>query len=392
MQLCAVSEPLFPNLKTLELFSVAGKSIPFIPLFLSPRTTIIRLRFIRPESPTAMVAPMVATFPILCPSLQEIRLNYLPMDPAIVAAVSGMLIASNRNTLRSVIVDSPLTEEAHEAIFKLPNLRDLSLIIERGTPLPSMVLPNLTDLVIGYDRDCDWLPMFQEATLGKLEAVTFNHKAEQIGDFLEAFERVTLGSSVQDTLRQFYLHTSCSWNPNYSSLLPFTQLKDLIIGFSCDDSCSSRVDDDIIMNLARTMPKLETLQLGGEPCSEIPIGVTVKGLVVLANHCPNLLTLTIHFQVASFSAPAAIHGMTANVGSTALRRDCTLENLIVGEIPMPEESVLMVAVTLARIFPHLDYIYYTDQDWEHVVDAIRISRQIIDYSGKPPLYTSKRLW
>ena len=166
MQLCAISKPLFPNLKALELLGVAGKSISFIPLFLSPRTTIIRLGFIRPESSTTMVAPMVATFPILCPSLQEIRLNYLPMDPAIVAAVSGMLIANNRNTLRSVIVDSPLTEEAHEAIFKLPNLRDLSLIIERGTPLPSMVLPNLTDLVIGYDRDCDWLPMFQEATLG----------------------------------------------------------------------------------------------------------------------------------------------------------------------------------------------------------------------------------
>ena len=146
-----------------------------------------------------MIAPMVAALPLLCPSLQEIRLNYLPMDPAIVAAVSGMLIASNRNILRSVDVDSPLTEEAHKAIFKLPNLRNLSLIIKRDTSLPSMVLPNLTNTIIDYDRDCDWLPIFDGATLEKLEVINFYPESEQIGNFLEAFERVALAVSVQNT-------------------------------------------------------------------------------------------------------------------------------------------------------------------------------------------------
>ena len=146
-----------------------------------------------------MIVPMVAALPALCPSLQEIRLNYLPMDPAIVTAVSGMLIASNRNTLRPVDVDSPLTEEAHEAIFTLPNLRNLSLIINRDASLPSVVLPNLTNLIIDYDRDCDWLPMFCGATLEKPEVINFYPESEQIGNFLEAFERVALAVSVQNT-------------------------------------------------------------------------------------------------------------------------------------------------------------------------------------------------
>ena len=36
LRLCAVSEPLFPNLKILKLWDVTGEFISFIPLFLSP--------------------------------------------------------------------------------------------------------------------------------------------------------------------------------------------------------------------------------------------------------------------------------------------------------------------------------------------------------------------
>ena len=72
------------------------------------------------------------------------------------------------------------------------------------------------------------------------------------------------------------------------------------------------------------MPKLEILQLGDQPCSGIPIGVTVKakGLVILANHCPGLDGLQIHFQVVSLSTPPVIVWATPTAGSTALRRVC----------------------------------------------------------------------
>ena len=149
------------------------------------------------------------------------------------------------------------------------------------------------------------------------------------------------------------------------------------------------MDDDIIMNLARTTPKLKNLQLGDVPCRKIPIGVTVEGFVVLASHCPDLTTLRIHFQVTSLCAPPAIHEMTASVGSTAMRRDCALENFVVGEIPIPEESVPIVAQTLARIFPRLEFIDSVDENWEKVLNTICLSRETVEYSGKEhPLSTA----
>jgi len=384
LQFRAFSEPLLPNLKTLELWSTTGDVIPFAPLFLSPITTVIDIGFNGSSLPKAVVASMVTTFPTLCPNLEQICLHSLPSDPVITAGVSGMLLATNRNTLRRFDVDSPLTEEGREAIFKLRDLRELSVVVERDTSLPSAVLPNLTHLKVTCDDGYDWLRMFHGATLGKLESVTFIFRSEQIGDFLGKFERVALAASVQNTLSRFTLHTLCSWNPNYSSLLPFTQMTRLYIDFSCDDGCSSNVDDDAIINLARAMPKLEYLHLGDAPCRHIPTGVTAKGLVVLAQHCPNLDFLCIHFQGASLSALPATAGTASGTESTAPRGDCALTELDVGEIPVPEQSVLVVALTLARIFPHIERIYCADRNWDKVMDKITLFREFVDFSSKQP--------
>ena len=383
LQVGTINKPLFPNLRSLRLCSTAGQFIPFIPLFLSPRTTAINIGFKQPDLPKAVVASVVATLPVLCPNLEQIILHSLPRDPTITAGISRMLLAINRNTLRHVAVDSLLTEEACKVIHELSNLRELAAVIERDTPLSLAALPNLTCLTIAYcDHGCDWLRMFQGATLEKLESVNFYSESEQIGDFLGAFERVALAASIQNTLSGFSLYTSCSWNPRYASLLQFTHLKELVVEFSCIGGCSSSVDDNIIITLARAMPKLEVLQLGDTPCRRISTGVTTKGFVALAQTCPNLTTLCIHFQVVSLSAPPATAGTTSNTESTAPRRDCALESLAVGKIPVPEESVLMVALTLARIFPRIDCIEHIDKNWEKVMDAISLSREIVNYSSK----------
>ena len=391
LQHCTINKPLLPNLKKLGLWATPGSFIPFIPLFLSSRTTVITINFIEP--PKVMVASMITTFPTLCPNLQSITLMGLPRDPIIVAAVSGMLLVTNRNTLRSFSVDSPLTEEAREVIHKLANLCELSMVIEKDTPLPPAVLPNLTNLTITYDDGDDWMQVFHGVTLQKLESVDFYTQSRQIGDFLRTFARMALATSVQNTLSAFLLHTTCSWNPTYRSLLPFTQLRDLIIDFSCNDGCSSRVDDDIIIDLARAMPKLGTLELGEAPCRQIPIGVTVKGLVALANHCLDLFTLRIHFQVDSLSATPAATGLVSNIGPITPRGDCALTILVVGDIFVPEESVLTVALTLARIFPFIDTIYGGDDNeetWDNVVDAIYNSGRIVGRSSKRyPLATAR---
>ena len=381
-----VNEPLLLNLRTLDLTGIKAWFIPFIPLFLSPRTTSITLVF-GSNLPEAMIASTITTLPKLCPELQEIALYDLPRSPAITAAVSGMLLVTNRNALRGFCADSPLTEEASEVLYGLPNLCSLSVVIERETPLRSASLPNLTNLTITCDNEDDWPRLFHGATFGKLESVTFYPQSEQIGDFLGAFGRAALSSSVQNTLSKFHIFAQCPWNPTYSSLLPFTQLVDLQIFFACDGECPSRVDDDIIISLSRAMPKLEFLELGGAPCDQIAGGVTTKGLLALAYHCPKLHALRIHLQVASLSEPPGIPRMIPTTGPAASWTDCALTELVVGETPVPEGSAIIIALTLLRIFPRLDYIGFTGDGWEEVESAIWRSKEIIDCSSKQRPFT-----
>jgi len=379
LQLCNTNEPLLPNLKTLFLSGIHGLLIPFIPLFLSLRVTSISLAF-SPSIPKAMVISVVTTVRTLCPNLQTIDLRFLPRDPMITAAVSEMVLATSRNGLRKLAVACPLTEEASEVIYKLPNLHSLSVNIRGETPLSSASLPNLTELKITCANEVNWPRLFQRATFGKLESVTFHCGSGEIGDFLGTFERAALSSSVQNTLSVFHLSRPYLWNPNYSSLLPFTQLVNLVVQFSCDYGCSSTVDDDIIISLSRAMPKLRALRLGGGPCREFAIGATAKGLMALALHCPDLLYLCIHFQVVSLSTPLASPGRkTEHSGSWA---GCALREIVVGETVVPEESVSTVALTLLQIFPRVENIDSDEEGWEKVKDAIYTSRRIIDCTSK----------
>ena len=303
----------------------------------------------------------------------------------ITAAVSGMVLVTNRNTLRELRVDSPLTEEASEALYKLPNLHGLEVIIKRETRLPSASLPNLTRLAIACDNENDWPQLFHGATLGSLGCVDFYLESEQIGDFFEAFKEAGLSSSIQKTLSRFTIIVGYPWIPNYSSLLPFTQLVDLRIGISCDGGCPSRVDDGIVISLSRAMPKLEILELGFSPCGQSTTGVTTKGLLALARHCPKLSTLCVHLRVASLGEPPGIPGMDPNSGSATSWADCALAQLIVGETPVPEGSAMVIALTLLRIFPRLGFIESTGEayeGWKKVENAINLSREIIDFSGK----------
>ena len=385
IQLGTINEHLFPNLEILESRRIEEYFIPFIPLLLSPRTTNIALGF-ESNVPEATIASTITTLPTLCPNAQAIsigNLKTLPEDlnPIVVAAVSGMLLA-NRNTLQEFAIDFSLTKEISEVLYELPNLRSLSVVIGEKPSLPSLYLPNITELEIICDDEDGWLQLFHGATLGRLESVSLLPRYWPVGDFLGPFKRAALSSSIQNTLSKFYIFSLCSWNPNYSSLLPFTQLIDLEIESPCDDECSSTVDDDIVINLSRAMPKLKYLRLGDDPCRQPTTGVTAKGLMALARHCQDLSHLRIHFQVASLSVPLAGSGAAPNAESTVSWTNCALTDFEVGKIPVPEGSMLMVALTLLRIFPRLIVISGTDPGWAEVGGAMYHSKGIVDRSGK----------
>ena len=132
MQLYTINEPLLTNLKTLEMTEIEGWFIPFIPLFLSPRTTSITLGF-GFSLPKAMVTSVITTLPTLRPDLQTIGLYSLPSDPAITATVSEMLLNINRNTLQRFHVDSPLTEDASKSFTNYPTYVTCRCLL-RGRP------------------------------------------------------------------------------------------------------------------------------------------------------------------------------------------------------------------------------------------------------------------
>jgi len=211
-----------------------------------------------------------------------------------------------------------------------------------------------------------------------LRSVVFNTEANDIGDVLGAFESVARTTSAKNTLSEFRFYTSSSWNPNYSALLSFNQLKTVEIEFSCEGGCSSRVDDEIIVSLAETMPKLEILQLGDPPCKTLT-GVTVDGLVGLACRCPRLSELCIHFQAAGL-VEAATSGVTLSPSDEPIvrREGCALTDIEVGATPFPMGSGSTVARILLQIFPHLLNVEYTSWEWETVAKIIKDHGRLSD--------------
>jgi len=173
LQLRTANEPFLPRLKTFECEEVTVEFIPFIPLFLSPKTVVITVRFAE-DSPTVAVASTISRFPVLCPDLAYVTLKGIPRDPVIIDAVSEMLLACNRDSLEAFCVDTPLTEEAREVVYQLPRLIGMWVVIEGSTSLPTVTLPNLTSIDIEYGDDLNWLQGFRGARLEKLESVTFH--------------------------------------------------------------------------------------------------------------------------------------------------------------------------------------------------------------------------
>jgi hypothetical protein len=219
------SEPLLPNLETLDLSWIYGGSLPFIPLLLSPRTTTINLHFAGVNLHKVTAASIITAFPALCPNLRDIRLSGLPKVPAITLAVSELVLNTNKNTLQSFIVESPLTKAACEVIYQHPDLRTLRTAIDWPTALPAVVLPNIHEIIIDYYDGYNQLQGFCGTSLGKLASITIFPHSDSIDGFLEEFGNVSLTTSIPATLSTFEFSTSRSLRPSYRSLLPFTSLK-----------------------------------------------------------------------------------------------------------------------------------------------------------------------
>ena len=391
LQLRSGNDRLFPRLNKFACDGVNEGFIPSIPLFLSSKIVNIKIRFAA-GSPTVMVASTIARLSILCPNLEcvLVTLSDLPRDPVIIEAVSEMLLACNRDVLRLFVVNSPLTEEARRVLYQLPNLQQLWTVIQGPTSLSPMTLPNLVIINLEYDHGHEWLRGFDGATLGRLKYANFHAKsvAAPLTNFLEEFKRVALTTSAPSTLLRFAFRTIRLRNPDYSSLLVFKQLTELVVEFSCHNDCSSTVDDNIIIDLAEAMPKLRILQLGRPPC-RVSTGITFKGLVTLAHRCPQLTRLCVHLQVLGFSEPASTEPPPPPKHAAIIpRMSCALTNLQVGEAPIVQRSVMAISFTLLQLFPQLLNLEYANPQWRRVVETIELFKRIdghVLHASKPDL-------
>lgn len=239
----------------------------------------------------------------------------------------------------------------------------------------SNVTLNIIEIDVGYGRDHGLLQAFRAATLGKLSSIVLFAMDSPKG-FLEAFESAAHATSIPATLSEFLFFTSHRWKPNYISLLPFTQLRQLVVEFSCLPDCSSTVDDDVVTDLARTLPKLEILRFGKSPCGE-PTGITARGFAALACQCLRLSCLSIHFQVAGLS-PSEVPPVASGGETSMPREECVLTELHVGCTRLPGESASMVIETLTCIFPNLKFINYSHMSWKKAVKAMMNAKRFVD--------------
>ena len=367
----ATNDLWLPRLRFFRCDRVTEQLIPLIPFFLSPRTTGISIGF-NERTPTAVVGPIITRLPTLCPDMSQISLDPLPSNPVITEAVSGMLLACKKDQLRAFLVNSPLTEEAREVVCQLPKLSRLHTVIKGDTRMPPVRLPNLATIWIMFDDCLDWLEGFRGANLAKLETVRLFSGSEGIGDLLGAFGRVAVTTSAQHSLSTLVFYTPHPWYPNYQSLLPFTQLQELSIEFSCDGICSAAVDDDEFVELVRAMPKLKILELGGPPCN-VYTGITGKGLLALAHNCWDLWRLRIHFRVDCFAEAVEIQKTLSYFRDrTAWKRVHALTDLEVGMTPIWDWAKgTMVAEGMLELFPRLWNIKSVVLRWAKIQQDIR---------------------
>jgi hypothetical protein len=103
------------------------------------------------------------------------------------------------------------------------------------------------------------------------------------------------------------------------------------------------------------------------------------GLAAIGPHCPVLRTLHIHLLPGSFGdLQVMVTALEVRFGTPG--QPCALRTLSVGQVPIGEESVVLVAMGLAHLFPNLEEItaYVPDERWVSVmalVNSTRLSRR-----------------
>ena len=172
------------------------------------------------------------------------------------------------------------------------------------------------------------------------------------------------------------LRTLPARRPNYRSILRFRQLEQLTVESSCGHDCTSTIADDIVIRLARAMPKLEYVWFGNSPC-KTPTGVTAKGFR------PSLIIFRVFlvFQVPGLDT-SEIPQVTSGGGPTIPREDCALACLRAGDTHVPEETTLMLPKPYFASSPDSTTSYIPIRGGRRLRVQSAFPKKLADCSGK----------
>lgn len=357
-----------PNLQRLTCF-IDWEHFVWIKLFLSPSLLFIDLNTFE-NNPDPIAGPMLELLPM--ETLQALHLEDFPLDAASVRTLSNRLLRLSA-PLQELITYHKISNEAAIHISQLSNLRILGISFrESNFALPGAadVFPSLRCLYAQVDDNLDWLDLLKDMRAGlRYLSITWAIDLVPPQDFTQRLVSALHASGAQ-TLRVLRIHANRRWNISQATMAPLLSLHNLTtleIQTPCHPhACTFDLTDADIAQLALSLPKLETLILGGPRCTNPSPRFTVDSLFFLSKYCTSLLELEVHFnaprsRIFHHSASTADEGRVSIQNTFNRTSDCNLRWLYVHDLPFPTvpNSVGIMTYFLIHLFPRLEVITRT---------------------------------
>jgi hypothetical protein len=276
-----------------------------------------------------------------------------PLMPHISTALCGLLHLST--------VECPeiaLTRAAISHLAALPNLREVDIrlpnILGSIKSLLQSPFPALTHLTLNCENITPAIE-FVRTLIQPASLVSFSVWVEDFPSSTQLAQIFSLLLAHSSPEHLTYLHVK---HPEYitygdhspplldahslNPLLKFSNLESLVIE---TEGSIAAFDDNHLEVMATSWPKLRQLWLTPSSGNTSPSQCTLRGILALARHCPNLMSLGIVFQA---SADISWNGRP---GGGIISHMHSLE---VGRSPISDPHV--VASFLSDIFPGLESI------------------------------------
>jgi len=344
---------LLPKLEWLRWDAEASPiALTSFRLFLSPHLKNIVFSCLDMyDVPRSQLAGLVQTIPVLPTSLEDLTIMCGFEEEELLKDAISSFICRCGSSLRAFRSSVLLSEAAVHHLMQLPNLRSWDTAQGPPRTLPLSIFPALEELHLEELAALQWLHLLASDEKGTFQ----NHSTP-----------TTSHANIRETLRSL----SCPPNTTIdstilSSILKFRNLVMLYVGTYCDEAerCTFHLTDGDVENLAITLPRLKSLQLG-IVCDFNYCRTTVASLMSISVHCPDLTSLETHFNTLTIVDDMKhLH----DGGSGRGNAKCKLRNLKVGYLPLEVrgEDIETLVVGFKVIFPCLtDFTQYNDHWYE----------------------------